>query len=188
MSYWGTELNDTAAKVWTNIMENREPDEVHSSLHCTEYIYKFPEQDIVVSDLEGNITLYTIERYKKSLRDPHGLADMRKTVGKLREGEMWREPVVKGIDLIKRERERQVSEEGWTSEHDALNDTDELVDAATAYIEAYSKDSPKPDYWPWKREWYKPTTRIRNLTKAGALIAAEIDRLQDTERNGSEDN
>jgi hypothetical protein len=35
-------------------------------------------------------------------------------------------------------------------------------------------------YWPWDREWWKPTpnNRIRELAKAGALIAAEIDRLQ----------
>ena len=35
-------------------------------------------------------------------------------------------------------------------------------------------------YWPptWDFSWYKPTTRIRDLVKAGALIAAEIDRHQ----------
>ena len=33
--------------------------------------------------------------------------------------------------------------------------------------------------WPWDRKWWKPTpdNRIRELEKAGALIAAEIDRL-----------
>jgi hypothetical protein len=39
-------------------------------------------------------------------------------------------------------------------------------------------------FWPWAKEWYKPgkddtnASRIRELTKAGALIAAEIDRLE----------
>lgn len=36
------------------------------------------------------------------------------------------------------------------------------------------------DYrWPWDKSWWKPTPdrRIRELQKAGALIAAEIDRL-----------
>jgi hypothetical protein len=35
-------------------------------------------------------------------------------------------------------------------------------------------------FWPWLRKWWKPTpdNRIKELTKAGALIAAEIDRLQ----------
>ena len=37
--------------------------------------------------------------------------------------------------------------------------------------------------WPWDKKFYKPDTtgtydgRIRELTKAGALICAEIDRL-----------
>ena len=40
--------------------------------------------------------------------------------------------------------------------------------------------------WPWDDEWWKPTPddRIRELVKAGALIAAEIDRLlRDTAPN-----
>ena len=33
--------------------------------------------------------------------------------------------------------------------------------------------------WPWNGSYWKPTPddRIKELTKAGALIAAEIDRL-----------
>ena len=43
--------------------------------------------------------------------------------------------------------------------------------------------NPKDDFvkedWPklWEMEWFKPTIRIRDLVKAGALISAEIDRL-----------
>jgi hypothetical protein len=35
-------------------------------------------------------------------------------------------------------------------------------------------------FWPWSKHWWKPTPndRVRELVKAGALIAAEIDRLQ----------
>jgi hypothetical protein len=34
--------------------------------------------------------------------------------------------------------------------------------------------------WPWEASWWKPsqTDRIKELAKAGALIAAEIDRLK----------
>lgn len=33
--------------------------------------------------------------------------------------------------------------------------------------------------WPWDENWWKPSLDpIRNLVKAGALLAAEIDRLQ----------
>ena len=35
-----------------------------------------------------------------------------------------------------------------------------------------------PGIWPWDHEFWKPSEdQIRNLVKAGALIAAEIDRL-----------
>ena len=33
--------------------------------------------------------------------------------------------------------------------------------------------------WPWAKKWWKPSDDpVRNLVKAGALIAAEIDRLE----------
>lgn len=35
-------------------------------------------------------------------------------------------------------------------------------------------------FWPWNWNWWKPTPddRIKELRKAGALIAAEIDRIK----------
>lgn len=59
------------------------------------------------------------------------------------------------------------------------------MDAAIAYTTAarYAAaglpvHSSSPD-WPWDEEWWKPSLDpIRNLEKAGALIAAEIDRLE----------
>jgi hypothetical protein len=33
-------------------------------------------------------------------------------------------------------------------------------------------------YWPWEWSFWKPRDPVRNLVIAGALIAAEIDRLQ----------
>ena len=35
-----------------------------------------------------------------------------------------------------------------------------------------------PRDWPWEPEAWKPTYPVRDLVKAGALIAAEIDRLE----------
>lgn len=32
-------------------------------------------------------------------------------------------------------------------------------------------------HWPWSREWWKPKNPRRDLVKAGALIVAEIERL-----------
>jgi hypothetical protein len=84
-----------------------------------------------------------------------------------------------GAYLIAAERARQVSEEGWTPEHDAAHVDGDLIEAAVAY----ALHSCRPDnhiwvnmFWPWGQEWWKPGDPVRNLAKAGALIAADIDR------------
>ena len=89
-----------------------------------------------------------------------------------------------GAELIAGERKRQEAEEGWTSEHD---DTEhrygDLTQAAVSYAQnaicqIQRSDYPRPTPWPWEFAWWKPSADpIRNLVKAGALIAAEIDRL-----------
>ena len=100
-----------------------------------------------------------------------------------------------GIELITKERQRQIKEEGWTSGHDAEHEDGELSDAAACYCIAENRhinwNSPRVNakahielertlFWPWAKGWWKPTPddRIKELTKAGALIAAEIDRIQ----------
>ena len=124
-----------------------------------------------------------------------------------------------GIELIARERERQIAEEGWTPEHDDEHEMGELAMTAVCYAspfqpyilsksaDEYRFTDPFPLTWgaEWdKRERYKKdgvivdgcedvlvtedeiienhrlplNKQIRNLVKAGALIAAEIDRLQ----------
>lgn len=94
-----------------------------------------------------------------------------------------------GIELIAEERQRQIEVEGWTKEHDTEHIDDSLAFAAVCYAipHAYRKFSycPSrkerlPEFWPWDKEWWKPCPqdRIRELVKAGALIAAEIDKLQ----------
>lgn len=85
-----------------------------------------------------------------------------------------------GAELITEERQRQIEVEGWTPEHDKEHFDDSMAFAAAAYaIPHYSKID-RSDIWPWEQKWWKPTpdNRIRELQKAGALIAAEIDRLQ----------
>ncbi len=77
-----------------------------------------------------------------------------------------------GIELIAEEREWQISAMGWTADHDDTHTEEEMVSAAVAY--AWNNE----DMWPWEAEAWKPSDdQICNLTKAGALIAAEIDRL-----------
>jgi hypothetical protein len=86
-----------------------------------------------------------------------------------------------GVELIAAERARQVSDESWTPEHDDEHTDRELARAAScyAYPPGMSKEGRARNFWPWDEEWWKPDENdlIRNLTKAGALIAAEIDRL-----------
>lgn len=94
-----------------------------------------------------------------------------------------------GIELIAEERQRQIEKEGWTKEHDAQHKNDELANAAICYADPnihYHQENRimrhriPNEFWPkqWDIRWFKPTDRIRDLVKAGALIAAEIDRLQ----------
>jgi hypothetical protein len=82
-----------------------------------------------------------------------------------------------GIERIAAERQRQINVEGFDAEHDDEHVGGELVAAATSYLQSDVTEA-VDFYWPWDRSWWKPTpNRIRELEKAGALIAAEIDRL-----------
>jgi len=75
------------------------------------------------------------------------------------------------------ERRRQVEQEGWMPEHDDQYDEAELSRAAAAYALQGEHDFGPPPEWPWSREWWKPRGERRNLVKAGALILADIERL-----------
>lgn len=112
-----------------------------------------------------------------------------------------------GIELITEERTRQIEKEGWTPEHDKQHETGELSAAAACYaVNGHPKklrvqihrDAESrffsgntgdrgdrkllPEGWydafPWEG-WDKRSKhdRIKSLTIAGALIAAEIDRI-----------
>lgn len=97
-----------------------------------------------------------------------------------------------GTDLIAQERYRQISDEGWTPEHDDKHDYGQLAAAAMCYTQvtlirmtykanasAERESETIATHWPWDESWWKPSPdAVRNLVKAGALIAAEIDRLQ----------
>lgn len=106
-----------------------------------------------------------------------------------------------GAERISEERRRQVSEEQWTPEHDDQWKDGQLLFAAESYlqharlqaiVEAYANEGDPtsvytcPSQWPWDSEWWKPSDDpLRNLEKAGALIAAEIDRIQRFRKLGS---
>jgi hypothetical protein len=88
------------------------------------------------------------------------------------------------------ERRRQVEAEGWTPEHDDEHARGELCAAAACYALASTQYGPEPadaydrereryirETWPWSDAWWKPRGQRRDLVKAGALILAEIERL-----------
>lgn len=92
-----------------------------------------------------------------------------------------------GIELIAAERDRQQRVEEFDLAHDDEHFMGEMIGAAMTYaghaLGIVSNDeiegADAVEYWPWEEEWWKPSPNpIRNLVKAGALIAAEIDRLQ----------
>lgn len=103
-----------------------------------------------------------------------------------------RERTVSGVERIALERKRQIDEEGYDAEHDAEHKTGQLASLAALYALPPFKRQPDAGgyirgtirlldlLWPrgWSKRWWKPDDdRIRELEKAGALIAAEIDRL-----------
>lgn len=111
-----------------------------------------------------------------------------------------------GVDLIAAERLRQIEVERFSAEHDDRHDEHELAWAAACYAAPGRIYSLAESFGnenilfldPWPVEWdedgdkrprdlqdrllaaqdIEPAERIRCLVKAGALIAAEIDRLQ----------
>jgi hypothetical protein len=85
-----------------------------------------------------------------------------------------------GAGLIAQERQRQVTHEGYDPAHDDEHGRGELVQAARAYAACYLLPKFNADHagWPWDAASFKLSDDpVVNLTKAGALIAAEIDRL-----------
>jgi hypothetical protein len=96
-----------------------------------------------------------------------------------------------GSGVIAAERRRQIEAEKYTLEYDQRHTASELVRAAICYAYAgwilagggaprQVRTSAKiAVLWPWSHGEFKPAEDpLRNLEKAGALIAAEIDRLE----------
>lgn len=111
-----------------------------------------------------------------------------------------------GLELITAERERQISKEGFALEHDDCHTDGSLALVAALYATPQplftmsvsdDRKNAEPGYrgltieaddpWPceWEKEWDKREKhgRLRQLTIAGALIAAELDRLQRVDIN-----
>ncbi|MDJ1398384.1 hypothetical protein [Pseudomonas aeruginosa] len=87
---------------------------------------------------------------------------------------------------VQAERRRQVEAENWTPEHDDQHSDGQMAQAAGCYaLHAGGIGTDWPDgirngsalFWPWDEEWWKPKSARENLVRAGALVLAEIERL-----------
>jgi len=105
------------------------------------------------------------------------------------------------IEEIAAERRRQIEVEGWTAKHGDGHTDGSLANAAASYTAtnpgyvyrdrdvSVRGETPVPRgqyvprLWPrsWANGWWKPKSRRENLIKAGALIVAEIERLDRAE-------
>jgi len=89
---------------------------------------------------------------------------------------------VTGVELIAAERQRQIEVEGYDAAHDDTHNKTELLAAAICYVTTCRPGGAEfyrhvPGAWPWDDASWRPKADfIGNLAKAGALIAAEMDR------------
>lgn len=79
------------------------------------------------------------------------------------------------------ERKRQVIAEGYSrTDDDNRHKGGQLATAAACYAAnagGASLADGVPSHWPWDEDGWNPSTPRRDLVKAGALILAEIERL-----------
>ena len=99
------------------------------------------------------------------------------------------EPQTNAARDVLAERRRQIEAEGWTLQHDDEHVAGKLSSAASAYALAAADEldprsrgagaypSRLPGMWPWDCDSWKPGAPRRMLVKAGALILAEIERM-----------
>jgi len=91
-----------------------------------------------------------------------------------------------GIELIAEERAEQIEKHGWTSEHDDQHTDGALIKVAAilaangtdAYVKSFDGEFESgDDVWGLEQKLSGDKNKIHRLKVAGALIAAEIDRL-----------
>lgn len=109
------------------------------------------------------------------------LAMLRSAVGVI--GQRSPAPPEVALADVAAERKRQRELEGWTTDHDDTHISGEMAMAAACYALASILDTEHAlntlvtRYWPWTRKWWKPKSPRVNLVRAGALIIAEIERI-----------
>jgi hypothetical protein len=121
---------------------------------------------ICIGGTDDNLNvIFDEEAAKEFVKDIDLILELNKSLGKFNST---------GINVIAQERREQIEKHGFSMKNDLKYNNNELVDAAAQYLLTDAVSC-----WPenWKEEDYKPGDRIEELKRAGALIAAEIDRL-----------
>ena len=77
------------------------------------------------------------------------------------------------VNAVLKERLRQIEGEGWTPEHDQEHPGGEFAKAAACY----AIGQPVQNWWPVGWE-FKEDDKYRMLIKSGALVLAELERIE----------
>ncbi len=174
------------------------------TIHQVEQAAKLKETEACAKDCEDLFDIYVkhnvhseylkgIKRCSKRLRDKIKDPSWYQAT---KSDEEQLKPHENVIMEISRERERQIGEEGRSLEHDDKHTRGQMAKAAAcyAYIAGVTSraraidDFERERYggsgvivirraWPWSWKWWKPKDRRIDLIRAGALIVAEIERL-----------
>jgi hypothetical protein len=99
------------------------------------------------------------------------------------------------------ERDRQINQEHYSTEHDDEYTQNELLRAATCYSShalargwvhrsnldpnTYQSEE-APDLWPWDLDFWKPKSPRHDLVRAAALLIAEIERIDRAQEQSHE--
>lgn len=152
--------------------------------------YEAGERSAAVKSVEMQDEIYRLNARIGELERQLNAAENNEIDARCHVAELESRTVTPAAADVLAERQRQVTAEGWSPKHDDQYKNTELAFAASCYAfhaaaaswdledDGIPYDShPAPKQWPWDPSWWKPTDARRDLVKAGALILAEIERL-----------
>lgn len=166
-----TMIVQTVIFIYTNFLDNKRNKLIHEQINNMQVDYIKEKRNYEkILDLQRKSAEVAQRNYVKASYECQSLREQLEKQG--------------GAGQIAIERARQKSVEGYDQVHDIMHPTDEFCRAAIAYAVYDIAVIPYTDahkgWWPekWDSNMFKPKDRKRNLVRAGALIAAAIDRLQ----------
>ncbi len=186
---WAEEVG---ALPWGILKKHRNQDGSYPGPHYT-YMWKAwqaASAELVEALEKAQQRIAELEEAEQKLCAANVTLDARAELAERRLAEMESRTVTAAAADVLAERQRQVTAEGWSPKHDDQYKNTELAFAASCYAfhaAAASWDledngipydsHPVPKQWPWDPSWWRPTDARRDLVKAGALILAEIERI-----------